>query len=354
MKNTGIRAKLSQWLDKLNAHPTGKFVIPAVVILISALLPMLINSNYWVRVLDSALIYTMMALGLNVMLGYTGLLNLGYAAYFAIGAYMWGILGSPHYDIHWNFWVVFFLAGLAAGVAAYLLSIPGLGLKGDYLALVTIGFGESIRILANNMALTNSAMGITQIDPMTIGSFKATSVNHYYYVLLLIIIIMVIVFKRLENSRIGNAWMAIREDEMAAESMGLDTRNLKLLSCFIAAIPAGMAGVMFAATQTYVSPVSFTFTESIMIVAMVIVGGRANVYGVVLGSLILMVLPEPLRGSFFDSARILIYGLLLVVMMIFRPQGFWPRRYKGSKRLAPKKNGEVAEAEPVTAGSVQP
>jgi len=354
MKDTGLRAKLSQWVEKLNAHPTGKFVIPAVVVIISLLLPTLINSNYWVRVLDSALIYTMMALGLNVMLGYTGLLNLGYAAYFAIGAYMWGILGSPHYDIHWNFWVVFFLAGLAAGVTAYLLAIPGLGLKGDYLALVTIGFGESIRILANNMALTNSAMGITQIDPMTFGSFKATSVNHYYYVLLVIIIVMVVVFKRLENSRIGNAWMAIREDEMAAESMGLDTRNLKLLSCFIAAIPAGMAGVMFAATQTYVSPVSFTFTESIMIVAMVIVGGRANVYGVVLGSLILMVLPEPLRGSFFDSARILIYGLLLVIMMIFRPQGFWPRRYKGVKRLAPKKNGEVVEAEPAAAGSVQP
>jgi branched-chain amino acid transport system permease protein len=292
----------------------------------------MIQNNYWIRVLDSALIYTMMALGLNIMLGYTGLLNLGYAAYFAIGAYMWGILGSPQYDLHWNFWLVFFMAGFAAGIVAYLLAIPGLGLKGDYLALVTIGFGESIRILANNMALTNSAMGITQIDPMTIGTYQANSVQDYYYVLLIIIIIMVIVMKRLENSRIGNAWMAIREDEMAAESMGLDTKNLKLLACFIAAIPAGMAGVMFAATQTYVSPVSFTFTESIMIVAMVIVGGRANVYGVVLGSLILMVLPEPLRGSFFDSSRILIYGGVLVVMMIFRPQGVWPRTYSAIKK----------------------
>jgi branched-chain amino acid transport system permease protein len=134
---------------------------------------------------------------------------------------------------------------------------------------------------------------------------------------------------------------------MAAESMGLDTRNLKLLACFIAAIPAGMAGVMFAATQTYVSPVSFTFTESITIVAMVIVGGRANVYGVVLGSLLLMVLPEPLRGSFFDSSRILIYGLLLVVMMIFRPQGFWPRAYRGqTRKLAVKKSGETLEKQP--------
>ncbi len=353
MKTPGIRAKLQQGIDRLNAHPVGRYVIPAVAVLIAALVPTFIQSNYWIRVLDSALIYTMMALGLNVMLGYTGLLNLGYAAYFAIGAYMWAILGSPQYDIHWNFWVVFFLAGLAAGVAAYLLAIPGLGLKGDYLALVTIGFGESIRILANNMSLTNSAMGITQIDPMSFGPLKANTVQDYYYVLLAIIVIMMIVFKRMENSRIGNAWMAIREDEMAAESMGVDTRNLKLLSCFIAAIPAGMAGVMFAATQTYVSPVSFTFNESIMIVAMVIVGGRANVFGVVLGGMLLMVLPEPLRGSFFDSARILIYGLLLVLMMIFRPQGFWPRQYRGVKKLNGKKVGETIEAEPAAAGGVQ-
>jgi branched-chain amino acid transport system permease protein len=319
-------------LDSLRHHPLGRFLIPVGVVLASALVPSVVQNNYWIRVLDSALIYTMMALGLNIMLGYTGLLNLGYAAYFAIGAYMWAILGSPQYNIHWNFWVVFLLAGLAAGIVAYLLAIPGLGLKGDYLALVTIGFGESVRILANNLSLTNSAMGITQIDPMTIGSYQANSVQDYYYVLLIIIIIMVILMKRLEDSRIGNAWIAIREDEMAAESMGLDTTNLKLLACFIAAIPAGMAGVMFAATQTYVSPVSFSFTESIMIVAMVIVGGRADVYGVVLGSLILMVLPEPLRGSFFDSARILIYGGVLVIMMIFRPQGFWPRQYHGIKR----------------------
>ena len=133
--------RVSKWLHNLNNHPVGRFFIPVVVILTSALIPTMIQNNYWIRVLDSALIYTMMALGLNIMLGYTGLLNLGYAAYFAIGAYMWGILGSPQYDLHWNFWLVFFMAGLAAGIVAYLLAIPGLGLKGDYLALVTIGFG---------------------------------------------------------------------------------------------------------------------------------------------------------------------------------------------------------------------
>ncbi len=316
-----------------------------------AVLPLIIRSNYWIRVFDSAGIYIMMALGLNVILGYTGLLNLGYAAYFAIGAYMWAMLGSPHFGIHWNFWVVFFLAGLAAGIAGYLLAIPGLGLKGDYLALVTIGFGESIRILANNLKMTNAAMGISQIDPMTIGPLKASTVQHYYYVLLVICIVEVILMRRLENSRIGNAWMAVREDELAAESMGLDTRNLKLLACFIGAIPAGMAGVMFAAMQTYVSPVSFKFIESITVVAMVIVGGRANVYGAVLGALLLVVVPEPLRGSVFDSARILIYGLLLIVMMIFKPQGFWPRRYRGQRRLGVAKKGE--EPSPAYAAGTQ-
>jgi branched-chain amino acid transport system permease protein len=341
-----VKTAINEWsewftqrLNALNHHAYGRFFIPALVLLAFAAVPVVVRSNYWIRVMDSAGIYVMMALGINVILGYTGLLNLGYAAYFAIGAYMWAILGSPHFDIHWNFWVVFFLAGLAAGIAGYLLAIPGLGLKGDYLALVTIGFGESIRILANNLSFTNAAMGISQIDPMTIGPFKASTVQHYYYVLLVICVIEVILMRRLENSRIGNAWMAVREDELAAESMGLDTRNLKLLACFIGAVPAGMAGVMFAAMQTYVSPVSFKFIESITVVAMVIVGGRANVYGAVLGALLLVVVPEPLRGSVFDSARILIYGLLLIVMMIFKPQGFWPRRYRGQRRLRVTEKG---------------
>lgn len=334
---------LTQKMDAISQHPLGRFATPVLVLIAFAIIPLVIRSNYWIRVMDSAGIYVMMALGINVILGYTGLLNLGYAAYFAIGAYMWAILGSPHFGIHWNFWVVFFLAGLAAGIAGYLLAIPGLGLKGDYLALVTIGFGESIRILANNLKFTNAAMGISQIDPMTIGPFKASTVQHYYYVLLVVCVIEVILMRRLENSRIGNAWMAVREDELAAESMGLDTRNLKLLACFIGAIPAGMAGVMFAAMQTYVSPVSFKFIESITVVAMVIVGGRANVYGAVLGALLLVVVPEPLRGSVFDSARILIYGLLLIVMMIFKPQGFWPRRYRGQRRKEAKKGGSSVQ-----------
>lgn len=326
--NVSLFRKFQQKVKDFISTKTGKITSVLLFILALAIIPIVIHSNYAIRILVIAGVYAMMAIGLNVMLGYTGLLNLGYAAYFAVGAYMWAILASPKYGFHWPFIVVFFLAGLTAGILGFLLAIPGLKLKGDYLALVTIGFGESIRILANNLPLTNSAMGIMSIDPIKIGSFTAKSVQDYYYLLLVIIIVLVVFIRRLENSRIGNAWMAVREDELAAGCMGLPTRNLKLLACFIGAIPAGMAGVFFAAMETYVSPVSFTFIESITVVAMVVVGGKANVYGVVLGAFILTVLPEPLRGSSFDTARMLVYGLSLTLMMILRPQGVWPRTYK--------------------------
>ncbi len=321
-----IKAKIGSFFDRISDFPQAKVLLTLLVIAGFALLPSLIKGNYWVRVLDSAGIYIMLALGLNVILGYAGLLHLGFAAFFAIGAYMWGLLGSPTYNIHMNFWVVFFLAGLVAGIFGYLLAFPGLKLKGDYLALVTIGFGESVRIFLNNSKLTMSAIGIIGIDPMTVGPIKMTTVSDYYYVILVICVVLAFLMRRLENSRIGNAWLAIREDEMAAESMGLDTRRLKLLANFVGAVPAGFAGVVFAALQTYVSPVSFRFLESITILSMVVVGGRANVYGVMLGALLLTIAPEPLRGSDFETARILVYGLLLVFMMLFRPEGIWVRK----------------------------
>ena len=329
-----IKDKIIGIYDRITSTGLGRTLMTLVVVGVFALLPSVIKGNYWVRILDSAGIYIMLALGLNVILGYTGLLHLGFAANFAIGAYMWGLLGSPQYDIHWNFWVVFLLAGLVSGIFGYLLAIPALNLKGDYLALVTIGFGESVRIFLNNSELTMSAIGIIGIDPMTVGPIVMKSVTDYYYVILAICVLIAFLMRRLENSRLGNAWMAIREDEMAAESMGLDTRNLKLFANFIGAIPAGFAGVVFAALQTYVSPVSFKFIESITILSMVVVGGRANVYGVILGAILLTVAPEPLRGSDFETARILIYGVLLVFMMLFRPEGIWVR--KSGKTKPPK------------------
>ena len=329
--NNQLFRKTQDKIKDFGKTKVGRLIISLAVILGFAIIPMVIHSNYIVRIIVTAGVYAIMAIGLNIILGYTGLLNLGYAAYFAVGAYMWALLASPKFNLHWPFLVVFLLAGLTAGILGFLLAIPGLKLKGDYLALVTIAFGEGIRILVNNMSFTNSAMGIMQIDPIKIGSFTAKTVQNYYYIVLIIVTILVVLVRRLENSRIGNAWMAVREDELAAECMGIPTRNLKLLACFIGAIPAGMAGVFFAAMETYVSPVSFRFIESITIIAMVVVGGRANVFGVVLGALILTILPEPLRGSSFDTARILVYGLMLTLMMLLRPQGIWPRRYNGDR-----------------------
>jgi len=316
--------RFTELMYKITDHPVGKILLPLLILGLAALVPMFVKSEYWIRVLVMSMVYMIMGLGLNVMLGYTGLLNLGYAAYFAIGAYMWAILASPKYNLHWNFWVVFFLAGLAAGLVAILLAIPGLKMKGDYLVLITIAFGESIRILANNLELTGKAIGIYSIDTMTLFGRPVTKIQTYYYVILIIVAVLLLFMKRLETSRIGFAWNSIRDDEQAAESMGLDTKRLKLLSCFVAAIPAGMAGVLFGALQTYVSPNSFTFTESLLILSTVVIGGQGNAFGVVLGTLIVVVLPEPLRGSAFDSARMLIYGLLLIMMMLFRSQGIWP------------------------------
>jgi len=329
---TELVTGMASWWGGFSSSPRGRLISLFTVAVVLLMIPRLIASSYWIRVLDQAGLYIMMALGLNVIVGYAGLMNLGYASFFAIGAYLWAVLASPQHDIHLPFLLIFPLAGLLSGVVAYILAIPALKLKGDYLALVTLGFAESIRILANNASFTNAAAGIINIDHPSLGVFAVASVREYYYVVLVLCAIEILVMRRLENSRIGMAWMAIREDELAAESMGLNTRSLKLLACFIGAIPAGLAGVLFSGMQTFISPVSFKFLESITILSMVVVGGRGNAWGVVMGAFLLTVLPEPLRGTSLDTARILLYGVLLVVMAIFRPEGIWPRRYGGAKR----------------------
>jgi branched-chain amino acid transport system permease protein len=330
-----------KWLQVSSKPGFNKGAMIALLIFVLAL-GRLVTNTYWIRVFDTAGIYVMLALGLNVVLGYTGLLNMGFAGYFAIGAYMWALLASPQHGLHWPFWVVFPLAGLVTGFVGYLLSLPIKDLRGDYFAVVTIGLGEIVRILANNLPVTNAALGIIKIDPIDLGFYKLTSDYDYYYFLVAVIVLIIIVMKRLENSYIGTAWMAIREDEVAAKAMGVNTRAMKLLACFIGAIPAGLAGVIFAAIQTYVNPISFRMSESVAIIAMVMVGGRGNVAGVVLGALMLTILPEPLRGTDLDGARILLYGLLLIVVAGYRPQGILPRRY-GSRSNDSKKAAALPE-----------
>ncbi len=306
----------------------------------------------WVRIIDVALLFIMLALGLNIVVGYAGLLDLGYIAFFAVGAYCYALLASPQFDIHGSFLVLLPLAALVAAVFGVLLGAPTLRLRGDYLAIVTLGFGEIIRIFLNNLNrpvnITNGPQGITLIDPLgmggvalnqtyTVAGITFAPVHSYYFVFLVCAAAAIFISLRLEDSRIGRAWIAIREDELAASAMGINTRNLKLLAFAMGATFGGVAGGLFASFQGFISPESFTLLDSIMVLCMVVLGGMGNVGGVVLGALLLTALPEALRyaaplqknwlGEVYvdpSDLRMLLFGLALVLMMLFRPAGLWP------------------------------
>jgi branched-chain amino acid transport system permease protein len=330
------------------------------------LMPLILQGfgNAWVRIADMALLYVLLALGLNIVVGYAGLLDLGYVAFFAIGAYMYGLLASPHLSdtfaalaavfpqgLHTPLWLAIPLGAAIAGVFGILLGAPTLRLRGDYLAIVTLGFGEIIRVFLNNLDqpvnLTNGPKGIGQIDPihffgfnlgkkLNIGGFELASVTLYYYLFLALVVVSVLVCHRLELSRIGRAWMAVREDEIAAKAMGINTRNLKLLAFGMGATFGGVSGAMFAAFQGFISPESFSLMESVMIVAMVVLGGIGHLPGVILGAVLLAALPEVLRyvagplqamtDGRLDAAilRQLLIALAMISVMLLRPHGLWP------------------------------
>ncbi len=344
--------------------------------------------NSWVRIIDIALLYIMLALGLNIVVGFAGLLDLGYIAFFAVGAYLTGLLASPQFamllesivnynptvgnalvsimgpdivqnGIHLSVWIIVPLAALVAGFFGALLGAPTLKLRGDYLAIVTLGFGEIIRIFMNNLNdpinFTNGPQGINSIDPIrifavnlagepgsranvVIGDFSMPSVNAYYFLFLFLCIAIVFVTSRLQHSRLGRAWVAIREDEIAAKAMGINTRNVKLLAFSMGASFGGVAGAMFASFQGFVSPESFSLTESIAVLAMVVLGGIGHIPGVIMGGVLLAALPEvlrhvvePVQMAIFGKVviesevlRQLLYGLALVLIMLNRPAGLWP------------------------------
>jgi branched-chain amino acid transport system permease protein len=243
-----------------------------------------------VRIADMALLYILLAIGLNIVVGYAGLLDLGYVAFFAVGAYMYGLLSSPHLvntfawiaaafpeGMHMPIWLIVPVGAALAGIFGMLLGAPTLKLRGDYLAIVTLGFGEIIRVFMNNLDhpvnITNGPKGLDQIDPISIfglnlgkklmiGDFEIASVSLYYYLFLSLVLVTIVVSHRLEVSRIGRAWMAIREDEIAAKAMGLNTRNLKLLAFGMGATFGGVSGAMFAGFQGFISPESFSLMES--------------------------------------------------------------------------------------------
>jgi branched-chain amino acid transport system permease protein len=329
----------------------------------------------WVRIMALALLYVLLALGLNIVVGYAGLLDLGFVAFYAVGAYMFALLASPHLSenfpgfqaifpngLHTPIWVVVPLAAGLAAIAGVLLGTPVLKLRGDYLAIVTLGFGEIIRVFLNNLEhpvnITNGPRGLDRIDPMTlfgfsfgkavdIGDFRIPTVTLYYWLFLALVIVSVVICHRLELSRIGRAWMAIREDEIAAKAMGINTRNMKLLAFGMGATFGGVAGSMFAAFQGFVSPESFSLMESIMIVAMVVLGGIGHLPGVILGAVMLAALPEVLRyvagplqqmtDGRLDASilRQLLIASAMIIIMLLRPRGLWPTPEHGKAAAVP-------------------
>ncbi len=337
-------------------HTQPAWLGTALIGIALAVLPFVVGlgiGNAWVRVLDFALLYVMLALGLNIVVGMAGLLDLGYIAFYAVGAYLYALLSSPQFGLHWPVWAVLPLGALVAGLFGAVLGAPTLRLRGDYLAIVTLGFGEIVRIFLNNLNspinITNGPQGISQIDPVRIGSVPLSrplevfghtlpAVYLYYYLFVLLALLIVFITVRLEDSRIGRAWVAIREDEIAAKACGINTRNIKLLAFAMGASFGGVAGGLFAGFQEFVSPESFSLMESIMVLCMVVLGGMGHIPGVILGALLLAVLPEalrygavPIQQALFgrvlldpESLRMLLFGLALIAVMLYRPAGLWP------------------------------
>ena len=336
----------------------------AVALLV--MMPLIGASNvYYLEIATQVAIFAALALGLNIVVGLAGLLDLGYVAFFAVGAYAWAIFGSPHGNVIFGsgfplsppWFFVFLFVGLAvAALAGVLLGLPVLRLHGDYLAIVTLGFGEVIRVLANNLDkpvnFTNGPKGITPINRPPVP-FDMAYAEFSYFLVLAIVAIVILVNRRLEDSHIGRAWEAIREDDLAAQAMGVPLVRAKLLAFACGASFAGVMGVVFAAKQVFINPESFTFLESIGVLAMVILGGMGSIPGAVLGATVVTVLNLQVLKGFslwlnelknagveilgFPLANLptqlepakyerMIFGIILVLMMIFRPQGILPAR----------------------------
>ncbi len=354
-------------ISALRARPRLSLALFAVLL---AALPFLAGSligQSGVRVLDFALLYILLALGLNLVVGYAGLLDLGYIAFYALGAYFYAWLASPHFGLHLPFWMILPIGTLFAATFGLLLGAPTLRLRGDYLAIVTLGFGEIIRIFMNNLDapvnLTNGPQGMDLIDPVQIAGVGFSGAQNifglilpatylYYYLFLAFTLAAILFAYRLQDSRIGRAWAALREDEVAAAATGINTRNLKLLAFAMGATFGGLAGGLFAAFQGFISPESFNLMESILILCMIVLGGMGHIPGVIVGAVLLTILPEALRyiGDLqrttlgevvIDAAnlRMLIFGLALVLMMLYRPAGLWPSRQRQRELTA---EGEVA------------
>lgn len=306
-----------------------------VLVLAGALVFPLLTERYAQDVAISVLVYICLGLGLNVVVGMAGLLDLGYIAFYGVGAYTYALL-SVHFGL--SFWLSLPIAGAFSACAGCIIGYPTLRMRGDYLAIVTLGFGEIVRIVLNNwMSLTNGPNGILGIKPPGAYWWSDGKIEHiwlgsleqFYYVILALAVCTVVAVYRLNHSRIGRAFEAVREDQTAAELMGVNTLGIKLLAYSLGAIFGGLAGAFFAARMRFVSPESFTFIESAMVLAMVVLGGMGSIPGVILGALALIALPEIFRG--FELYRMFVFGGVMAVMMIFRPKGLWPAKRMGAR-----------------------
>ena len=332
-----VMGRVGAWWDRVPWW--GRYLVYALLIAFAFMLPsesvgsVMTPQADWASVLFYPIgVYVLLAIGLNVVVGQAGLLDLGYVAFFAIGAYALAIFAT---NKGWNFWEVMPVGIIIAAAAGAILGAPTLRLRGDYLAIVTLGFGEIIRITANNLDWTGGPRGISPIPhPPSVESVEIGDVSPlkygvidarpYYYLLVVLIVLTIVLVKRLEHSRVGRSWAAIREDEDAAELMGVPTFKFKIVAFVIGAAIGGAAGVVFASQTTSITPVNFPFILSALILCAVVLGGSGNLVGVMVGAFLIAWLPERFRG--FAEYRMLIFGAALVLMMIVRPEGMIPSR----------------------------
>lgn len=305
--------------DRLSTDKRFSSIIYGGALVLFAVMPLMV-STYQTNIFISFLLYVILGLGLNIIVGVAGLLFLGHAAFYGIGAYTYALL-NHYYGI--GFWTALPIGGVVAALAGVALAFPVLRLRGDYLAIVTLGFGEIVRLVLENWsALTGGPSGISNIQrPSLFGQdLSVAAANTYiYYIVLVMAIITIIAVQRLKDSRIGRALQALREDEIACQAMGIDRVNVKLMAFGLGTAWAGFAGVIFAAKTTFINPASFTFFESAIILSIVVLGGMGSNLGVIMGSAFLVLMPEYLRA--FSEYRMIIFAVAMVLMMIFRPQG---------------------------------
>lgn len=306
-------------IHRIIANPIQRNILVGVLLSCVLVFPFIFDT-YQTNIMITALMYVVLGLGLNIVVGMAGLLDLGFVAFYAVGAYTYALL---NYHFGLGFWVVLPIGGALAALAGILLGFPVLRLRGDYLAIVTLGFGEIIRLVLENWnEFSMGPSGISNISRPGFFGIELSlehSILYLYYIMILFMIFTIFVVNRLQDSRLGRAWIALREDEIACQAMGIDKRKTKLVAFSLGAFWAGFVGVIFAAKTTFINPASFTFLESAIILSIVVLGGMGSIVGVIFGALILILMPEYLRA--LSEYRMLAFGGILVAMMVFRPQG---------------------------------